>query len=70
MYDIIENNYFIIFNLLITILNSIFLYALAWKLNSLNKNLYETFKFNGFLQNKPKEWDHENFYLEDWKKNG
>ena len=26
------------------------------KINNLDKNLYNTFKFNGFLQNKPKEW--------------
>ena len=69
MYDVIENNYIEILNLLLLILNLIFSFALAWKLNSLNKNLYETFKFNGFLQNKPKKWDHENFYLEDWKEN-
>lgn len=62
IYEIFENNYFIIFNLLITILNSIFLYALAWKLNSLNKSLYNTFKINGAMVQK---WSRENFYLDD-----
>lgn len=32
------------------------MFAIAKKINNLDENLYETFKHNWFLQNKPKEW--------------
>lgn len=68
--EMFENNYFTILNLLLIILNLIFSFAICWKLNSLDKNLYETFKFNWFLQWK-KRWNPENFYTLDneWNEN-
>lgn len=32
------------------------LFVITVEINNLDKNLYNTFKFNWFLQNKPKEW--------------